>query len=66
MLTTTTVRLPKHIKLKDKIYKTIVNPEMTFGSECWAVKKTYTHKLHTTELRARGKTKKENIKNEDM
>ena len=27
------------IKLKDKIYKTIVKPAMIYGSECWAVKK---------------------------
>ena len=38
--------------------------------ECWAVKKNYTRKLHTTELRmlrwARGKTKKDHFKNEDI
>ena len=58
------------IKLKDKIYKTIVKPAMIYGSECWAVKKNDTQKLHTTEMRmliwARGKTKKDHIKNEDI
>ena len=43
---------------------------MTYGSECWAVKKNDTQKLHTTEMRmlrwARGKTKKDRIKNEDI
>ena len=34
------------IKLKDKIYKTIVKPAMIYGSECWAVKKTI-HKNYT-------------------
>ena len=58
------------IKLKDKIYKTIVKPATIYGSECWAVKKNDTQKLHTTEMRmlrwARGKTKKDHVKNEDI
>ena len=58
------------IMLKDKIYKTIVKPAMIYGSECWAVKKNDTQKLHTTEMRmlrwARGKTKKDHVKNEDI
>ena len=58
------------IKLKDNIYKTIVKPAMIYGSECWAVKKNDIQKLHTTEMRmlrwARGKTKKDHIKNEDI
>ena len=41
-----------------------------YGSECWAVKKNDTQKLHPTEMRmmrwARGKTKKDHIKNEDI
>ena len=40
------------IKLTDKIYKTIVKPAMIlYGSECWALKKNDTQKLHTTEMR---------------
>ena len=58
------------IKLKDNIYKTIVKPAMIYGSECWAVKKNDTQKLHTTEMRmliwARCKTKKYHINNEDI
>ena len=58
------------IKLKDKIYKTIVKPAMIYGSECWAVKKNDTQKLHTTEMRmlrwARCNTKKDHINNEDI
>ena len=34
------------IKLKDKIYKTIVKPAVIYGSKCWAVKKTI-HKNYT-------------------
>ena len=58
------------IKLKDKIYKTIVKPAMIYGSECWAVKQNDTQILHTTDMRmlrwARGKTKKDHVKNEDI
>ena len=34
------------IKLKDKIYKTMVKPAMIHESECWAVKTNNTHKLY--------------------
>ena len=27
------------VKWKDKVFKTIIRPAMTYGSECWAVKK---------------------------
>ena len=43
---------------------------MIYGSECWAVNKNDTLKLHTTEVRmlrwARGKTNNGHIKNEDI
>ena len=58
------------INLKDMIYKTIVKPAMICGPERWAVKKNDTQKLHTTEMImlrwARGKNKKDHIKNEDI
>ena len=58
------------IKLKYKIYKTIVKTAMIYWSECWAVTKNDTKKLHITGMRmvrwARGKTKKDNTKNEDI
>ena len=25
------------VELKDKVFKTIIRPAMTYGSECWAV-----------------------------
>ena len=39
------------IKVKDKIYKTVVKPAMIYGSECWAVQKKDIQKLHTTDMR---------------
>ena len=27
------------VELNDKVFKTIIRPAMTYGSECWAVKK---------------------------
>ena len=29
----------------DKVFKTIIRPAMTYGSECWAVKKKDENKL---------------------
>ena len=53
------------IRIKDTIYKTIVKPAMTFGSECWAV-----NILHPTEMPmlrwARSNTKKDLIMTEDI
>ena len=39
------------IKIKYKIYKTIVMLAMTHMSECWAVEDKVTKTLHITEMR---------------
>ena len=58
------------VKLKDKVYKTIIRPAMTYGSECWAVKKKDEYKLNSAEMMmlrwARGKTRLDHIRNEDI
>ena len=59
------------IKIKDRMYNTIVKPALTCGSECWTVnQKRYTKSAHYTDMRilrlARGKIKKDPIKNEDI
>ena len=45
-------------------------PAMTYGSECWAVKKKDENKLNSAEMRmlrwARGKTRLDHIRNEDI
>ena len=55
-----------HINCKDKIFKIIIKPAVESGSEWWESRKKI--QLHTTEMRmlrwARGKTKKNHIKNE--
>ena len=43
------------IELKDKVFNTIIRPAMTYGSECWAVKKKDESKLNSAEDVAMGK-----------
>ena len=58
------------VELKDKVFKTIIRPAMTWGWECWAVKKKDENKLNSVEMRmlisARGKTRLDHIRNEDI
>jgi hypothetical protein len=46
--TTCDQRMP--LKLKGKIYKTIIRPVVLYGSECWATK-VRESRLHVTEMR---------------
>ena len=39
------------IKLKDKVYTTVIKPTMTYGAECWAVRKKDENILHVAEMR---------------
>ena len=56
------------VKLKSKMYKTLVRPAMVYWSECWALRKREEQRLHTTEMKMlrwrQGKTRKHRIKNE--
>ena len=50
------------IKLKDKVYKrkTVIKPTMTYGAECWAVRKKDENRLHVEKMRMlRWKTRNE-------
>ena len=55
------------IKLKDKVYKTVIKPTMTYGAECWAIRKKDENRLHVAEMRMlrwiRGKTRKDHVRN---
>ena len=35
-----------HVELKDKVFQTIIRLAMTYGSECWPVKKKDENKLN--------------------
>ena len=58
------------VELKDKVFQTIIRPAMTYGSECWAVKKKDENKLNSAGMRmlrwARGKTRLDHIRNDDI
>ena len=57
------------VELKDKVFKTIIRPAITYGSECWAIKKKDESKQNSAEMRmlrwARGKTRLDHIRNDD-
>jgi len=42
-------RMP--VKLKDKVYRTVVRPVVMYGSECWPLKKTQVQRLMVVEMR---------------
>ena len=58
------------VELKDKVFKTIIRPAMTYGSVYWAVKMKDQNRLNSAEMRmlrwARGKTMLDHIRNEDI
>ena len=58
------------IKLKDKVYKTVIKPTMTYGAECCAVRKIDENRLHVAEMRLlrwiRGKTRKDHVRNQSI
>ena len=37
------------IKLKDEMYTMVIKPTMTYGAECWAVRKKDENRLHVAE-----------------
>ena len=39
------------MKLKSKLYKTVVRPAMVYGSECSALHEQEEQHLHTTEMK---------------
>ena len=59
-----------HVKLKSKLYKTVIIPAMVYGSECWALRKQEEQRLHTTEMKmlrwSQANTRKDRIKNETI
>ncbi len=56
------------LKLKGKVYLTVVRPDMLYGSECWAVKKGQVSRVEVTEVKMLcmmcGVTRKDGIEND--
>ena len=53
--------------LKNNIYKTAITPAMTYGGECWVIRKCEQSQMNTTEMKMlrwiQGKTRKDHIRN---
>jgi hypothetical protein len=56
------------LKLKDKIYKSVLRPVAMYGSDCWGMKKKDERKLHVAEMRMLrwmcGVTRMDKVRNE--
>ena len=56
------------VRVKGRVYKTVIRPVLLYGSETWALKKTHEQKLHTTEMRmlrwSGGVTLKDRVRNQ--
>ena len=51
------------VKLKKKLYKTVIRPTLIYGSECWALHRAEQQRMRTTEMKMlrwiQGKTRKD-------
>ncbi len=58
------------VKLKHKIYKTVKKPTMTYGAECWTIKKKDEMRMNKTEMRMlrwiKGVSLREHKRNEEI
>ena len=58
------------VKIKGKVYKTIVRPAMVYGAETWAVKKAHEKKMEVAEMKMLrwtcGVTRLDEISNEKI
>ena len=58
------------VKLKQKIYKTVIRPTMTYGAECWTMKKKDEMLMNKTEMRMlrwiQGVSLREHKRNEEI
>ena len=58
------------VKIKGKVYKTIVRPVMVYGAETWALKKAHEKKMEVAEMKMLrwmcGVTRLDKIRNEKI
>ena len=56
------------IRFKEKLHKTTIRPVVTYGAECWPIRKQHMQKVSLKEMRMLGwmcgKTRKATIGNE--
>ena len=38
------------VKLRNKLYKTVIRPTLIYGSECWALYRAEQQRMHKTEM----------------
>ena len=55
-------------KLKGRFYRTTIRPVLTYGAECWPIKKQHMHKMDVANMGMLkwmcGKARKDKIRNE--
>jgi hypothetical protein len=58
------------LKLKDKFYRTAIQPAMLYGAECWATKRRHVQQLSVAEMRMLrwicGHTRRDQVQNDDI
>ena len=56
------------VKLKNKLYKTVIRPTLIYGGECWPLHRAEQQRMHTTKMKMlrwiQGKTRNDRIRNE--
>ena len=57
-------------RLKGMIFKTVVRPAMTYGTETWAIKKSHKRRMDVAQMKilrwAQGDTRWDKIRNEEI
>jgi hypothetical protein len=58
------------LKLKDKLYRTVIRPTMLYGAECWSTKRRHVQQLSVAEMHMLrwicGHTRRDRVRNNDI